>query len=91
MPLSTEVGLDPSYIVLDGDPAPLPPKRGESQFSAYICCGQTSGWIKVSLGTCHIALNGNPALPERAQQPPYFWPMVLWPQSPSSATGELLF
>jgi len=26
MPLGTEVGLDPGYIVLDGDPAPA--KRG---------------------------------------------------------------
>jgi len=29
MPLGTEVGLDPSNIVLDGDPAPAPQKRAE--------------------------------------------------------------
>jgi len=28
MPLGTEVGLDSSYIVLDGDPAPPPQKKG---------------------------------------------------------------
>ena len=28
MPLGTEVGLDPSDIVLDGDPASPSPKRG---------------------------------------------------------------
>jgi len=29
MPLSMEVGLDPSDIVLDGNPAPLPKKGAE--------------------------------------------------------------
>ena len=29
MPLGIEVGLDPSHIVLDGDPAPLPKKGVE--------------------------------------------------------------
>ena len=28
MPLGTEIGLAPGHIVLDGDPAPLAPKRG---------------------------------------------------------------
>jgi len=28
MPLSIEVGLGPGHIVLDGDPAPYPAKRG---------------------------------------------------------------
>ena len=28
MPLGTEVGRGPGYIMLDGDPAPPPPKRG---------------------------------------------------------------
>jgi len=43
MPLSTEVGLDPHDIVLDGDPG-LPQKGGAPlQFSAH-------GWIKMALG-----------------------------------------
>jgi len=29
MPLGREIGLSPSDIVLDGDPAPLPPKGAE--------------------------------------------------------------
>jgi len=29
MPLGTEVGLGPGYIVLDGDPAPLPKKGAQ--------------------------------------------------------------
>jgi len=28
MPLDREIGLGPGDIVLDGDPAPPPPKRG---------------------------------------------------------------
>ena len=51
MPLGTEVGLGPSDVVLDGDPAPLP-KEGQSplQFSAHVYCGQTATWIKMPLG-----------------------------------------
>jgi len=42
MPLGTDVCLGPSDIVLDGDPAPAPPKKGHSpHFSAYVYCGQT--------------------------------------------------
>jgi len=42
MPLGMKVGLDPSRIVLHGDPAP-PPKKGHTppQFSAHVYCGQT--------------------------------------------------
>ena len=65
MPLGTEVGLDPSNIVLDRDPARPPPKRRQSpQFSAHVYCGQTAGWIKmplgmdVDLGPGHIVLDG---------------------------------
>jgi len=39
MPLSTEVGLSPGDIVLDGDPVPL--QKGHSpQFLAHVYCGQ---------------------------------------------------
>ena len=34
-------------VVLDGDPAPPPPK-GHPQFSAHICCGQMAAWINVA-------------------------------------------
>ena len=50
MKLGMQVGLGPGHIVLDGDPAPPPPKGHSPQFSAHICCGQTAAWIKVSLG-----------------------------------------
>ena len=69
MPLGTEVGLGLRDIVFDGDPAPLPEKRGRGpQFSAHLYCGQTAGWIKmalgmqVGLGPVHIVLDGDTAL-----------------------------
>jgi len=50
--LGTEVGLSTGYFVLDGDPALLPQKGAEPpKFSAHVYCGQTAGWIKMSLGT----------------------------------------
>jgi len=49
MPLGTEVGLGPGYIVLDGDLAH--PKGAQPQFWAHVRCGQTPGWITMPLGT----------------------------------------
>jgi len=78
MPLGTEVGLGPSHIVLDEDPAP--PKAAQHpspQFSAHVCCGETAGWInmplvaKVGLDPGHIALDGDPAPPKKGHSPPF--------------------
>jgi len=74
-----EVCLGPGNIVLDGDPAfPHSPKKWHSpQFSAYVCCGQTAGWIKMALGTevsfgpGHVVLDGDPAPPEKGAQQPF--------------------
>ena len=70
MKLGTEVGLGPSHIVLDGDPAPCPQKgSGAPKFSAHVCCDQTAGWIKMVLGMevglnpVDFVLDGDPALP----------------------------
>jgi len=43
-----DIGPGPGHIVLDGD---QPPKGLSPQSSAYVCCGQTAGWIKMPLGT----------------------------------------
>jgi len=52
MALGMEMGDGPGHIVLDGDPSPLHKKGADSlQFSAYVYCGQTAEWIKMSLGT----------------------------------------
>jgi len=82
MPLGVEVGLGPGDYVLDGDPAPASLKTGGStpdQFSAYVDCGQTAGWIKTALGTevglgpGHIVLGGDPApLPKKGDRAPQF-------------------
>jgi len=91
MQLSTEVGLDPGHVVLDGDPAlpPLPKSDTATtpQFSAHVCCGKTTGWIKMPLGTevgfgqGDIMLDGEPALlPRKGHSiPPLFGPCLLWP------------
>jgi len=50
MKLSTQVGLCPGHIVLDGDPTPPRRKGTAPQFSAHICCGQMARWIKMPLG-----------------------------------------
>jgi len=51
-------------------PSPLPKKGAEPpQFSTHVCCGQTSAWIKMPLGTVvalgpgNIVLDVIPALP----------------------------
>jgi len=52
MPFGMEVGLRPSHIVLDGDPAPTS-KKGHCSpphFTADVYCGQMAGWIRISLG-----------------------------------------
>jgi len=89
MKLGMEIGFHPGHIVLDVDPAPLPPKKGHSpQFSAHVCCGQLAGWIKMPLGRevdldpGDIVLDGDP-VPFPSQEghssPPLFGPCLLWP------------
>jgi len=56
-----------------------------------------AGWMKTTLGTEVDVGPGNTVLDrvaaraKGAQQPPLFGPCLLWPQSPFSATAELLF
>jgi len=49
MKLGMHVGLGLGHTVLDRDPAPLPQRGTDPQFSAHICCGQMAGWIKMPL------------------------------------------
>jgi len=86
MPPGMEAGLDPCHIVLDGDAAPPPKKKGIApQVWANACCGQTARWIKMPFGTKvglrpgHIVFDGNPAPPSpKETQPPIFGPRLLW-------------
>jgi len=77
MKLSMLVGLGPGHIVLSGNPAPRPPKGHSPQFSAHICCGHMTAWIKMSLdvelglGPGDFVLDGDPApLPKKRAEPP---------------------
>jgi len=89
MPLGREVGLSPTKIVLDGDPAPPPPKGGGApQFSTEVYCGQMAGWIKmplereVGLNPSDIMLDVDPVpLPKKGTEtePPILGPCLLWP------------
>jgi len=83
MKLGVEVGLGRGYIVSDGDPATLlkgaqPPP----QFSAHVCRGKTTGWIKmplrmdVGLGPGDNVSDWNPS-PKKGDSSPYFSTHVL--------------
>jgi len=61
------------------------PNRHSPQFLAHVCCGQTAGWIMMSLGTkvglgqdtlCYM---GTQPPPPKGAQPPIFGPCLLWP------------
>jgi len=80
------------YLVWSGPWSNRPqipsPKRGQSpQFLAYVYCGQTAGWTKMSLGTevglspNDIVLHGDPATPQKRAWPPIFRPCLLRPNS----------
>jgi len=65
-------------------PRPLPKRGTAPKFLANVCCGQTDGWIKMSLGTevglgpAHVVLDGDPA-PPKGHRPSIFGPYLLWP------------
>jgi len=80
MPLGTEVDLSPDDIVLDRDPAhPQTGAESPPQFSAYVYCGQTAGWIQMALGMVvglgpgHIVLDRDPfPLPKKGAESSQF-------------------
>ena len=49
MKLGMEVGLG-SATVFYGDQLPKG-ARNTPQYSSHVCCGQTTGWMKMPLGT----------------------------------------
>jgi len=86
MKLGTEVGLGSSHIVLDGDPARPPPKKGAQPpvFSAHVRCGQMAGQTKVPLGmevgisSGDFVLDGDPAPPtKKGGTTPNYRPMSI--------------
>jgi len=94
--LGVQVGLGPGHFVLDGDPAPPPPKGYSPQFLAHICCGQMAGWIKmplgreVGLGPDDIVLGGDPVHPPpKRGRAPDFWPMSIVAKRPDGSRWHL--
>jgi len=82
MKLGMEVGLGPGHIVLDGDPAPPPPRRHSTNFRSISVVAKMAGWIKMPLGRevglspSDIVLDGDPApVPQKAAEPPNFRPI----------------
>jgi len=73
MPLGMEVGLGLCHIVLDGDQLPLKKGHSPPQFLAHVCCGQTTGWIKMPLGRevgpGDTVLDGDRTPPKRGTHP----------------------
>jgi len=91
MPLGRKVGLDPSDIVLDADPAPLPKKGPEPPIFGP-CLLWPNGciaWIKMPLGmepwyggrprpSPHCAKWGpSSPSPKKGSQPPIFGPCLV--------------
>jgi len=81
MKLGMQVGVGPGHIVLDKDPASSPQRGTAPRFSAYICCGQMAGCIKMPVGRqvgfcpSDIVLNGDPAPLPKKRAVPNFRPM----------------
>jgi len=74
--IGMQVGLSPGDFVLDGDPASPPLKGHNPPFLCNVHCGQTTGWMKMPLGTeADLApghIDGVPALHERGTAAPIF-------------------
>jgi len=100
MPLGTQVGLDLSNIVLDGDPAASFNKKGQSVPVFGPCLLRPNGWMEKD-ATWYGSrprprphcVRLEPATPRKGHNspPPLFDPCLLWPRSPISATAELLY
>ena len=88
MALGIVVGLGPGDIVLDGDPAPLPPKKGQSSPIFGLSLLWPNGWMHQDAtwygGTPRlgdIVFDVDPATPRKkgTATPPIFGLCLLWP------------
>ena len=77
MKLGMQVGLGPSHIELDGDPAPLPQwGTAPTKFSAHICCSQMAAWMKMPLGM-EVGLSPGDCVLDGDPAPLNFRPMFI--------------
>ena len=84
--LGMQVGLSPGHIVLDGDPAPTPPKGQRPPiFGPYILW--PNGWMDQHATWYggrpwpkqHCVRWGTSCPPQKGAEPPIFGPCILWP------------
>jgi len=96
MKLGMQVRLSPGHIVLDGDPAPPPPKGVQTPiFGPYHlrpngCMDQDVTWYKARPGPRRLCVRWGPRLPlaKRGQSPlSIFGPCLLWPNGWIDAAG----
>jgi len=83
MPIGRKVGLDPSDIVLDGNPALLFPKQGQSTpiFGPFLICpngrmDQGATWYGGRPRPRRRCVNGDHAPPKGGTAPPVFGPCL---------------
>jgi len=79
MKVAMQVGLVPGHIVLDGDPAPSPPKEHSLHpiFGPFLlrpngCMDQDATWYGARPQPRRLYVNGEPALPspKKGAEPP---------------------
>jgi len=89
MPLGREVGLDPSNIVLDGDPALPPPKRAEPPIFGP-CLLWANGWVDQDATWYRdrhrprrhcVRWGTNSPQKGGTAPPPILGPCLLWPKA----------
>jgi len=70
MPIGMEVGFGPGDFVLDGDPVPLPLKKGaQPQFRPMSIVANTAGFISIPLGT-EVGFSPGDAMLDEDPAPP---------------------
>jgi len=84
MELGMRVGLGPGHIVLDGDPAPPPPKKHSPKFLTHICCGcmdKDATWYGGRHRPTRLCVRWGPHSPPQkgGGALPIFGPCLLWP------------
>jgi len=77
MKLDMEGGLGLRQIVLNGDPAPLPPKNRPCLLLSNGWMDQDAAWYRGRLSPGHTVLDGDPAPLPKGAQPANFRPMPI--------------
>jgi len=94
MTLGMQVGIDPGHIVLDGDPAPPPPKGhrppifGPYQLRPNGCIDQDATWYGGRPRPRRLCVRWGPApFRQKGVGSQIFGPCLLWPNSRMDQDG----